>query len=290
MKNKANKTILIIIAVLFITASSQGVFAQEQVDWQEYDTEHFIIRYLELDKSTLSLIAKEAENAYDKVTSDLRYQPDNKTIIRIGTNEVDHEWSEADAFYTRDLNIIDLLSPSQKRWMNYESYIRRSIPHEFTHHIINVGYKFTFPGWLNEGTATYEAGGSPDNRKFKRAVAKNELLSLDGMWIFALQEDDERRLAYDESYTVIEYVVKEYGHDGLIDILNAHKERMDTHQVIEDALGISFEEFELGWMNFVKEKYGQPLYELYLYDVFYLIGAALLLRRGVRIWTERKNN
>ena len=286
MKNKLS----IFVTVLIILISVQGIFALDTTDWKEFETEHFTIMYHDLDESTLSMIAEEAENAYDKVTSDLRYQPDNKTIIRIGTNEVDHEWSEADAFYTRDLNIIDLLSPSQKRWMNYESYIRRSIPHEFTHHIINVGYKFTFPGWLNEGTATYEAGGSPDNRTFKRAVAKNELLSLDGMWIFALQEDDERRLAYDESYTVIEYVVKEYGHDGLIDILNAHKERMDTHQVIEDALGISFEEFELGWRSFVKEKYGQPLYELYFYEAFYLIIVALLLKIGMRIWTKRRKN
>ena len=45
MKHKATKSILIIFAILIITASSQGVFTQEQVDWEEYETEHFIIRY-----------------------------------------------------------------------------------------------------------------------------------------------------------------------------------------------------------------------------------------------------
>ena len=274
-----NKLSICFVALL-ILCSAQGVFAQDQVYQQEYVTEHFIIKYIELDGSTLSMVATEAENAYDKVTSDLQYHPDNKTIIRIGTNEVNHEWSEADAFYIRDLNIIDLLSPSQMRWMNYEPYIRRSIPHEFTHHVINVGYKFTFPDWLNEGTASFEAGKPPNYKKFKRALAKNELHSLNEMWIFDLLEDDERRLAYVESYTIIEYIIDTYGHDGLIDILTAHKETLDTDQVIHDAFGVSTKDFELGWMNFVKEKYGSPsnnnLHPAYFFIILFAVSAIVI--------------
>lgn len=279
-ENKAIMTKSIIFIVLLILISSQGVFAQEQVDQQEFETEHFIIRYIELDESTLSMVATEAESTYDKVTSDLRYHPDNKTLIRIGTNEVDHEWSEADAFYSIGLNVIDLLSPSQMRWMSYESYIRRSIPHEFTHHVINVGYKFTYPDWLNEGTASFEAGAPLGYKKLNRALAKNEFIPLGKMWIFDLLEDDERRLAYDESYTVIEYVVDEYGHDGLIDILNAHKENPHMDQVINNTLGVSFEEFELGWMNFVKEKYGTPSnnnpYPAYFFIILLAVSAIVI--------------
>ena len=260
----------IIFVTLLILCSAQGVFAQEEVEWQEYETEHFIIKYHDLDDSTLSMVAIEAENAYDKVTSDLRYRPDNKTVIRIGIAKEDHDWTKGNAFYLRDLNTIDLLSPSQKRWMNYESYIRKSIPHEFTHHIINVGYKFTFPDWLNEGTASFEAGESPNYKKFKRALAKNELHSLNEMWIFDLLEDDERRLAYVESYTIIEYIIDTYGHDGLIDILTAHKETLDTDQVIHDAFGVSTKDFELGWMNFVKDKYGSSSNNT-VHPIYYII-------------------
>ena len=280
MKTKSNPKTCVVFAILLLLSCINGVFAQEEVEWQEYETEHFIIKYHDLDDSTLSMVATEAENAYDKVTSDLQYHPDNKTIIRIGTNEVDHEWSEADAFYSIGLNVIDLLSPSQMRWMNYESYIRRSIPHEFTHHIINVGYKFTFPDWLNEGTASFEAGESPSHKKFNRALAKNEIIPLGKMWIFDLLEDDERRLAYDESYTVIEYVVDEYGYDGLIDILNAHKENPHMDQVINNTLGVSIDDFELGWMNFVKDKYGSPsnknLHPAYFFIILFAVSAIII--------------
>ena len=280
MKTKSNPKTCVVFVILLLLSCINGVFAQEEVEWQEYETEHFIIKYHDLDDSTLSMVAIEAENAYDKVTSDLRYRPDNKTVIRIGTNEVNHEWSEAEAFYIRDLNLIDLLSPSQMRWMNYESYIQRSIPHEFTHHVINVGYKFTFPDWLNEGTASFEAGESPDYKKIKRAIAKNELHSLNEMWIFDLLEDDERRLAYAESYTIIEYIIDTYGHDGLIDILTAHKETLDTDQVIHDAFGVSTEDLELGWMNFVKEKYGSPSnnnpHPIYFVMILFVVAAIVI--------------
>ena len=99
-ENKAIMTKSSIFIVLLILISSPGIFAQDQVDQQEYETEHFIIKYHDLDDSTLSMVATEAENVYDKVTSDLRYHPDNKTIIRIGTAKEDHEWAEGNAFYS----------------------------------------------------------------------------------------------------------------------------------------------------------------------------------------------
>ena len=297
MKNKATKSILIIFAVLFISASLQGVFAQEQVDWKEYETKHFIIKYHDLDEGTLSMIAEEAENAYDKVTLDLRYHPDNKTVVRIGPDEKDHDkgWEGS---YGVGSKLIDLQSPAQRRWnffSNYSYYIQDSVIHEFTHHILSEGYKIGFPDWLNEGIATYEANDKIEefygDRKFKNAVSKDELLSLVDMWSFYFQlEEDEIPLAYVESYTVIEFIVNTYGHDGLLDMLKSRRDNPDMDEVIKNTFVVSYEEFEQGWMNFVKEKYGQPLHELYLYDVFYLIGAALLLRRGVRIWTKRKRN
>ena len=296
MKNKATKSILIIFAILFITASSQGVFAQEKVDWKEYETEHFIIRYIELDESTLSMVATEAENAYDKVTSDLRYQPDNKTIIQIGLNNKNLDWDWSGSYSIVE-NVIVLPSPMENK-MNllgkYRSTIKKVTPHEFTHHILSEGYQMRFPEWLGEGIATYEAEQKPERssayKKFKISISKDELLSLDKMGIFDLLEEDERSLAYIESYTVIEYIVDTYGHDKLVEILQAKRENKHMDQITDEVLGVSYEEFKSGWMNFVKEKYGQPLYELYLYDVFYLIGAAVLLRRGVRIWNQRKNN
>jgi hypothetical protein len=286
------KKIGIFFAALLILASIQVVLAQEPAEWQEFETEHFIIRYIELDNSTLYMIAEEAENAYDKVTSDLQCHPENKTVVRIGTDEQDHESAEWFGSYSIGSNLIDLLSPTQKRWTNYESYIRKSMHHEYTHHVIFSEYNMVFPDWLNEGVATYEAGEKPEDqheyKEFQNAAAKNKLVPLDDMWIFDLLEDDERHLAYLEAYTVIEYIESEYGHDTLIDILNARKNEPDMDLVLTDTLGVSYEEFQIAWMAYVKEKYGKPSYD-YVYISLYLILVALLLRRRRRIRAQRKN-
>ena len=295
MKNNSIKSILIIFTVLFIVISSQGVFAQEQVDWNEYETKHFIIKYHDLDESTLSMIAEEAENAYDKVTSDLRYQPDNKTIIRIGPEETrDYEWQGS---YSIGWNRIDLQSTTQRRWYffrDYESYIEEAIVHEFTHHILSEGYKMRFPEWLNEGIATYEAKKKIEDfagyRQFRNAAAKDKLLSLGKMGIFDLLEDDEIPLAYVESYTVIEYIVNTYGHDKLVEILKAKRENKHMDQITDEVLGVSYGEFKLAWMNFVKEKYGEPYYGYYLSIIFYILVWVLLLKIGKRIWTKITKN
>ena len=163
---------------LLILCSAQGVFAQEQIEWQKYETEHFVIRYHELANSTLSMIAEEAENAYNKVTSDLQYQPDNKTVILIGPDKKDYEkgWEGS---YGVGSKRIDLQSPAQRKWRvfsDYEPYIQNSMIHEFTHHIISEGYIMRFPEWLGEGIATYEANDEIEDiyghRKFKKAATK----------------------------------------------------------------------------------------------------------------------
>ena len=292
MKNKLS----IFVSVLIILISGQGILAIDTIKWQEFETEHFTIMHHDLDKDTLSMIAEEAENAYDKVTSDLQHHPDNKTVVRIGPEETrDYEWQGS---YSIGWNIIDLQSPTQRRWYffrDYESYIQEVFIHEFTHHILSDGYKIGFPDWLNEGIATYEAKknieGFAGYKKFRKAAAKDELLSLVDMWIFdLLLEKDEIPLAYVESYTVIEYIVNIYGHDTLVEILKARKYNPDMDEVIKDTLGVSYEEFEFGWMNFVKEKYGEPYYGYYLSIIFYILVWVLLLKIGKRIWTKITKN
>ena len=297
MKNDHKTIISIVFTILLVTVNSYGVFAQNSIEWQELETKHFIIMHYGLDESTLSMIAEEAENAYDKVTSDFRYHPDNKTVIQIGhidDNPKEDKWLGS---YSIGFKIINLLSSTQKevkRWDNYESYIEEAIIHEFTHHILSEGYRLGFPDWLNEGIATYEAGKKPEHLSgyihFRKAATKDELLPLGKMGIFDLLEEDERNLAYIESYTVIEYIVDTYGHDKLVEILKAKRENKHMDQITDEVLGVSYEEFKVGWMKFVKEKYGKPSFFIDLYDTFYLIITALLLRKGILIWTQKKRN
>lgn len=288
------KKIGIVFATLLILTSIQVVLAQEPADWQEFETEHFIIRYDKLDNSTLSMIAEEAENAYYKVTSDLQYQPENKTVIQICSDENNLEWKWTGS-YSPGLNLIELQSPPRKKWNSledYEFYIKITVPHEFTHHIITEGYKMRFPEWLGEGLATYEAEEKPEDqhefKKFQNAAAKNKLLSLYEMGIFDLLEDDERHLAYLESYTIIEYIEIEYGHDALIDLLKTQKE-YNLDYAINSTFGLTQDEFQSAWMAYVKDKYGKPSHD-YVYISLYLILVALLLRRRKKIRAQRRKN
>ena len=289
MKNKLS----IVFVVILIITSAHGIFAKDINEWHELETDHFIIMHHNLDESTLSMIAEEAENTYDKVTSDLKYHPDNKTVIRIGPEEKDQEdgWEGS---YGVDSKTIDLQCPTQRMWyffQDYESYIQEALIHEFTHHILSDGYKLGLPDWLNEGIATYEAKKKIEDfagyRKFRTVASKNELLPLADMWTFyLLLEDDEIPLAYVESYTVVEYTVNTYGPDTLVNILIAQRDNPDMHEVIKDTLDVSYEDFELGWMNYVKEKYGEPSYNYYFSIIFYIIVWILLLKIGKQIWVK----
>ena len=101
----------------------------------------------------------------------------------------------------------------------------------------------TFPVWLWEAIAVYEA------RQFTRPqsltfITKTTLPCLD-----ELNERSKGEKIYQLGYTLIEYILANYGQDGLITLILAYGDL--------GALKTTNAEFSKGWHDFVVKKYFQ---------------------------------
>ncbi|MBI5144053.1 MAG: tetratricopeptide repeat protein [Candidatus Omnitrophica bacterium] len=229
---------------------------------------HFDLRYeksLALDPA----MTKEAlEKAYFDIGRDLSYFPSSKTVI----------------FFYSEKDFKDIFKlPSAVRAF-YDGNIRMPFPegslakeefyhyiyHEYTHAVISAMTANNCPVWFSEGIAVWEEFKGKDEAipisdiliHHLHAVpgsAKLEfsLTSLDEAFKEGLKESDMRSY-YILAYTVVRYIVENWGMDGLRAILKRLKDGQHIMNAIDDELLLSEKEFGRRWNAYLHKRYLSP--------------------------------
>jgi Peptidase MA superfamily len=127
------------------------------------------------------------------------------------------------------------------------------IPHELVHLVFDTAvqnpYRFP-PRWLNEGLAVYLSEGytSSDQGLVSDAVASGDLMPLDALSGQFPTEFNLTYLAYAESVSSIDYLVRTYDQDALVALVNAYKDGLTDDQAFTQALGVDLATFQAGWL------------------------------------------
>lgn len=155
-------------------------------------------------------------------------------------------WMGGQAFPENNIVIIGV-SPDQVDWgMTTEA-------HELTH--VLVGH-LTFsclgfiPTWLNEGLAKYGAGGLQPYEQitFDQAVASDTLISLRSL-VGNFPESDVAYLAYAESYSVVNYLIKTYGRDKMTAVLLDLRDGQTIDDSLQAKYGFDTDGLEAAWCS-----------------------------------------
>ena len=154
-------------------------------------------------------------------------------------------WTGGQAFPENDIVIIGI-SPSELDWG------KSTEAHELTH--VLVGHE-TFsclgfvPQWLNEGLAMYGEGG-PDTAMqatFDSALANNTLASLRALSGNFPEASDQASLAYGESYSVVNYLIQQYGREKMTALLLALRDGNTADQALQTVYGFDVDGLEKLW-------------------------------------------
>jgi len=133
------------------------------------------------------------------------------------------------------------------------SWIRSVIPHELTHVVFDsaVSNPYHFPPkWLNEGLAVYQSEGytSKYRNDVGAAVDGGTLMPLDaisGQFPTTLARFS---LAYGESVSAVDFLVRAFGRDELVQLIRSYADGVSDDQAFEAALGIDVAEFQAAWL------------------------------------------
>ncbi|UCC77271.1 MAG: hypothetical protein JSW37_02610 [Anaerolineales bacterium] len=165
-----------------------------------------------------------------------------------------NQWVGGEAF-SRASVIVGYAEPggSSLNWA-----VEQVIPHEISHVLF---FQATFhphsfpPRWLNEGLAILNEARShsEDMALVRQAVQRGELLSLAEISGGFPADEQKATLSYAESLSVVGFILERYGADAMAAFLEAFKNGKATEAAVDHAFGLSLEELENAWGEYLSQ-------------------------------------
>lgn len=132
------------------------------------------------------------------------------------------------------------------------AWVESVIPHELTHLVFNTAvdnpYHFP-PRWLNEGLAVYLSEGySPSYRIAVEGAARaGTLMPLNGLSGQFPTTFERFALAYGESVSSVDYLIRTHGQDTLIALIRSYTAGRTDDEAFEAAIGVDVDGFDAAW-------------------------------------------
>jgi hypothetical protein len=140
-----------------------------------------------------------------------------------------------------------------------DAWVGIVIPHELTHLVFDTASKNPYhspPHWLNEGLADYVSQGY--DREYRNAVGDaaraGDLIPLDGLIGQFPTTSSRFYLAYAESVSAVDYMVRTYGKDALVALIRSYADGRTDDEAFSNALGVDATAFGDAWLKDVKGK------------------------------------
>jgi len=252
------------------------------------DTQELVIVYDEV----LNQTARQLLKAYPGIRQELEalfqwpldFRP---TLVLINDEKkfqqlAGHELVVAYALPKKNVVVIDYSK------MNTSPFtLQTTLQHELCHLMLHDHIKDNhLPRWLDEGICQWASDGLADIiMDSKRALLPAAILSDTDLELAKLAHQFPRGknaliLAYEQSKSVVEYMSREYGQQGILDLLGLLQQGYDFESAFKMRFAITFDTFEDQWRGYLKKNISWFTYlSTHLYE-FLFVSAALLTVLG----------
>ena len=191
----------------------------------------------------------------------------------------------------RNLMVIDY-SKMTVHPFSIEVTLKHELCHLLLHHYVD---RKNLPKWLDEGVAQWVSGGLAEiitHRKgyaLKRARLTRRYLSWEALRDRFPRDRDALVLAYEQSESIVAYIVAHFGLDGLIELLH-HLHKGDHPDVaVSKALFTSMDQLEAAWQRDLGR--GLTLFSIlvnHLYEILFFLAALTTVYGFVRYLMKKK--
>jgi hypothetical protein len=166
----------------------------------------------------------------------------------------------------------NLIVVDYRRLQSHPFTLRSVVMHELFHLLLHRYIPGeVLPLWFEEGVCQWASDGigeiiSGSGGVLDSAVIRGDLLPLRLIESSFPRDPAEMSLAYQQSKSIVIYLVETYGRNALVDILTAMKNGKDFDGALRDSLGISAGRFEEEWLGSLK---GSAAWMRFIGDYFY---------------------
>jgi hypothetical protein len=260
-------------------------------------TKDFTVSYEE----RLANVAAEVAQVYPVVSQELvetlKWETDfSPRIILTGDRDafgkiVGMDIITAFALPDRDLIVIDTSRVYTKPFT-----LRSTLKHELCHLLLhqNIDSRL-LPRWIDEGVCQWASGGVAElmaddgDRILTKAAVSDRLISVRELARFPMDEPS-LILAYEESKSVVEYIVRDFGKIELMQILENLKEGDTIGESVQKSLGLPLSELESKWHSSLRRKLTWFTYlSANLYTIIFSLAALITVYGFLRLIQKKRS-
>jgi ribosomal protein L21E len=245
--------------------------------------------------------AGEVKDIYPTIKAELektfRLKLDFKPIIvltkdrRIFQKMAVNDLIVAFAVPQKNLIVIDS-SKMRTHPFTMEITLRHELCHLLLYHYVRGG---DMPKWLDEGISQWVSGGiaeiitSGKGAVLKQATLSERFISLRDLTKKFPEDEKSLLLAYEESKSIVEYMNKEFGTNGILQLLNNLREGDEMDIAIQKSFSIPLEELEKRWHGYLKRRITWFTYlSDYLYEILFFLAALITIYGFIRLLMKRR--
>ena len=134
-----------------------------------------------------------------------------------------------------------------------DPWVENVVPHELIHLVFDTAVKNPYhfpPRWLNEGLAVYLSVGyeAGDRAAVEAAARDGELIPLDGLVGQFPTSASRFGLAYAESASAVDFLVRTHGEDTMVSLVRSYAEGRTDDEAFEAAIGMDVAAFNDAWL------------------------------------------
>jgi len=138
-----------------------------------------------------------------------------------------------------------------------DSWVSTVIPHELTHLVFGTAVANPYhapPHWFNEGLAVYlsQGYGADDRGSVSRAAQGGTLMPLSAIEGQFPTTFERFGLAYAESVSAIDYLIRTYGQDAMVRLIRSYAGGVSDDEAFTAALGVDMAGFQSAWLADLK--------------------------------------
>jgi hypothetical protein len=222
--------------------------------WTSISSGNIILHWYQGTEAYARDLMKSAEDARVILKQDVGAWPDSDINLYIYASNQEmkdalpgaKDWIGGLSFSENQRTIMIGIGPGEEAWG--KSTIKHELAHVAAGSIMGGCYG-SIPLWLNEGIAVYTEG-TPDPlyvKLIEQAVYNDELFSLRSISDQYQEINGDPSLTYAESLSVVQFLVREYGHEKIRNILVALGEGYTYDSSLQSALGLDMDGLDDAW-------------------------------------------
>jgi hypothetical protein len=174
--------------------------------------------------------------------------------------------------------------------------IETTMKHELCHLMLHHHLKEAeIPKWLDEGIAQWVSGGiaeiirSQKKSHLTEATLAGKVISIRALTHRFPGDRESLLLAYEESKSLVSYIIDTYGFEGILRTLDYLEEGYEWEPAILRGLSVTFDELERDWHRHLKKRLTWFTYLInHLYEVLFFLGAVIMIYASVKFMLRKR--